>query len=74
MRLGLIAAREAKGWSQERLAKEIGKVDRSSISHYERGNCDIPGRVLQQLSELLDTPMDVLLKRHAIEIDEVTHV
>ena len=67
MRLGLIAARVAKGWSQDMLAKAVGKHDRSSIAHYEKGDCDIPGKVLQQMSALLGRPMDVLLKRHDVQ-------
>jgi transcriptional regulator with XRE-family HTH domain len=35
------AARERKGWSQDRLAEVLG-VDQSLISHYERGK-SLPG-------------------------------
>jgi transcriptional regulator with XRE-family HTH domain len=68
MRLGLIAAREACGWTQERLAKEIGKADRSSIAHYEKGECGIPYPVLKKLSEVLKTPMDVLFENEDREV------
>ena len=60
MRRGLIAARESRGWSQQYVATIIQK-DRSSIAHYEKGDCDTPGKVLQQLSDLYETPMAVLL-------------
>jgi transcriptional regulator with XRE-family HTH domain len=77
MRLGLIAAREARGWSQKRVADAIQK-DRSSITHYERGDCDIPGKVLQQLAALFDLPIDVLLAQHApgtvASQEETSHV
>lgn len=59
MRKGLIAAREAKGWTQQRLADEIQK-DRSTVTHYESGDYDIPGKMLRQLSQVLNTPMDKL--------------
>ena len=62
MRLGLIAAREARGWTQRQVATAI-KKDRSSIAHYERGDCDIPGKVLEQLAALYDMPIDVLLRK-----------
>lgn len=59
MRRGLIAARYAKGWSQEGVAVSIGK-DRSTVTHYEKGDCDIPGEVLRQLAHLFGVSMDVL--------------
>lgn len=59
MRLGLIAARLARNWSQQGVADSIGK-DRSSIAHYEKGDCDIPGEVLRQLSQLFGVSMDAL--------------
>lgn len=60
MRLRLIAARESRGWSQQYVANTL-KKDRSSYTHYERGTCDIPGNVLQRLSDLFDVPMSELL-------------
>jgi transcriptional regulator with XRE-family HTH domain len=69
MRLGLIAARQALGWTQERLAKEVGKASASSIAHYEKGDSDIPGRVLEQLSIKLRKPIHVLLKIHDDALD-----
>jgi transcriptional regulator with XRE-family HTH domain len=66
MRLGLVAARKAHGWTQEDLLVRLLnrqpdiKVDRPMISKYERGALDIPGRVLSLLSEILETPMEAL--------------
>lgn len=63
MRLGLIDARMARGWSQQEVAAILGK-DRSAISKYETGDCDIPGEVLRQLATLLAVPMDILHANH----------
>lgn len=59
MRLGLIAAREAKGWTQQQLADAV-KKERTSITKYETGDSDIPGRTLAQLSQVLNKPMHTL--------------
>lgn len=49
----LIAARKAKGQSQEKLAKAIG-VSRKAVSGWERGHA-VPGEdLLQRLSEILE--------------------
>ena len=64
MRLGLIKAREARGWTQEQLAKEIGKANRSSVAHYEKGDSGIPGDVLERLSDVLDVSTKILNKKH----------
>ena len=68
MRTRLIAAREAKGWTQQELADRINK-DRTSITHYELGDCDIPGKVLIKLAEVLGMPMDAL---YAEDTEEAT--
>jgi transcriptional regulator with XRE-family HTH domain len=59
MRHALIAAREARDWTQEGLAKRVN-VERTSIAKYESGKSDIPGRVLQRLADVLEIPMHVL--------------
>jgi DNA-binding XRE family transcriptional regulator len=66
MRHALITARETRGWNQQYVADVIQK-DRSSIAHYERGDCDIPGKVLEKLAVLYGLPIDVLVKQGPIE-------
>lgn len=66
MRLGLRAARKAHGLTQAKLVERMRqrrpdiKVSRTKISKYESGLEDIPGRVLCLLSEVLETPMELL--------------
>jgi len=48
--------------TQEDLAQLIGK-DRSAISKYESGACDIPGKVLERLAEIFQTTMEDILSR-----------
>jgi transcriptional regulator with XRE-family HTH domain len=66
VRLGLIAAREAQHLTQQDLADAVHR-HRSTITKYEAGACDIPGRVLHQLSVLLHTPMETLLADHLVD-------
>jgi len=67
MRPGLREARKALGLTQAELVERMRqrrpsiKIDRPQISKYERGLADIPGRVLSVLSEVLETPMEILL-------------
>ena len=53
----LIDLREKQGMTQEDLAKRLGK-DRSVISKWEQGACDMSGRVLSQLAEIFQTTME----------------
>ena len=56
------AAREARGWSQERLADEAG-IDRSYMSGIERGVRNISVLKLSRLAQVLGTKSaDLLLK------------
>jgi len=60
MRTHLIAAREAKGLSQEQLGTCIERT-RSAVAKYETGLCDIPGGILHKLSQVLGIAMEELL-------------
>lgn len=44
--------REALGWSQEQLAKEVGYAGRSSISYLESGQKKPDGPALKNLEQL----------------------
>lgn len=52
--------RKAQGMTQEDLAQRMGK-ERSAISKYESGVCDLPSRVLQAYAEIFQVSLEVLL-------------
>ena len=56
----LAKAREAKGWSQRELAKQLG-LAYSSISMYECGLRDPSTATFRKLSQLLEVPMEQLV-------------
>jgi transcriptional regulator with XRE-family HTH domain len=66
MRLGLKKARAERGLTQQELVCALKaraphiKLVRATISKYEHGVYDIPGRTLELLAQVLDTPMDIL--------------
>ena len=53
--------REAKGWSQERLAGTVG-VSREYIARLETGKHDPPLSRVEQLAKALRVPIERLLK------------
>jgi transcriptional regulator with XRE-family HTH domain len=53
--------REAKGWSQARLAAEVG-VTREYIARLETGKHDPPLSRVEQLANVLKVPLMKLLK------------
>jgi transcriptional regulator with XRE-family HTH domain len=66
MRTRLIAARVAKGMSQEALAEAIGRT-RSAVAKYETGHSDIPGIILQKLSLVLGIALEDILYEDMVE-------
>lgn len=58
--------RKAHGMTQEDLAKRMGK-ERSAISKYETGVCDLPGRVLQEYAAIFAMTMDDIYRRVAAD-------
>jgi transcriptional regulator with XRE-family HTH domain len=71
MRYALIAARKSRDWTQAELAEQVG-VERSSIAKYEGGWCDIPGKVLQRLENVLNIPMSILYV-NSDKLSSLTH-
>jgi len=56
----ILKLRKARGWSQERLAEELG-VSRQSVSKWESGAAMPDLNRLTQLSQLFDTSLDDLV-------------
>jgi transcriptional regulator with XRE-family HTH domain len=52
--------RRAQGMTQEDLAQRMGK-ERSAISKYEAGVCDLSSRVLQAYAEIFQVSLEELL-------------
>jgi XRE family transcriptional regulator, regulator of sulfur utilization len=52
--------RNAQGWTQERLALEVG-LDRSRISRYEKGRVNASALTVKRLAEVLGVTTDELL-------------
>ncbi|HZF07184.1 MAG TPA: helix-turn-helix transcriptional regulator [Thermoanaerobaculia bacterium] len=52
--------RNARGWTQEELGREVG-LDRSRISRYERGRLSASGLTVKRLAEALGVTTDQLL-------------
>ena len=52
--------REQKGWSQARLAREMGVPDRGMIGRWERGIHIPSGYYQEKLAQLLDVSRDEL--------------
>jgi transcriptional regulator with XRE-family HTH domain len=52
--------REQKGWSQARLAKEMGVPDRGTIGRWERGVHIPSGYYQEKLAQLLNVNRDEL--------------
>ena len=52
--------RKQHGMTQEDLAQRMGK-ERSAISKYESGVCDLSGRVLQQYADIFQVSLEELL-------------
>lgn len=46
--------RESKGWSQEKLAEELGLADRSAVSRYEKGARDPEAAIKERYFLLSD--------------------
>lgn len=65
MRTKLIAARKAKGLSQEQLAARIGRT-RSAVAKYETGLRALSGSILQQLRRELGIPIDDILYEEVV--------
>lgn len=61
--------RKAHGMTQEDLAQRMGK-ERSAISKYEAGVCDLPSRVLHEYAAIFAKTMDELY--HGIAADEAS--
>lgn len=53
--------RKAHGMTQEDLAQRMGK-ERSAISKYEAGVCDLPSRVLQEYAAIFAMTMDEIYR------------
>lgn len=51
----MFVARKRKGWTQLRLADELG-VTQPKISAWERGVADLPPKRRDQIAELLEVP------------------
>lgn len=66
MRPKLIEAREARGLNQEQVAEMIGRT-RSAYTKYELGIIDIPGTMLQKLSQVLGISIEDILFEAPIE-------
>lgn len=58
--LSLASLREARGWTQEELARQSG-VDRSLIADVERRARNVSLNVLERLALSLDVPVQLLL-------------
>ena len=56
-------AREARGWTQARLADEMG-LTQDAISLYERGERALRVEALVRLARALDVPIGFLLETH----------
>jgi transcriptional regulator with XRE-family HTH domain len=54
-------AREVKGWSQARLAREIG-ISRSSVCEIEAGGRNANHAMITRLAEALGCPATVLMR------------
>ena len=53
--------RQAKGYSQEQLAKMVGYADKTSIARIEAGKIDLPQSKIVAFSNALDTTVSYLL-------------
>lgn len=83
MRDGLRAARHKRGFTQQQLVVAVKErapdvhLVRATISKYEHGIYDIPGRILEVLAEVLETSMDILYanNRHLLDrkADDSSH-
>lgn len=62
MLTGLVKAREARGWTQKRLASELGMTD-VAVSRWESGDRDPSTDTLLRLADVLGTTVDALLRR-----------
>ncbi len=64
-------ARRMKGWSMERLAKEMGSdgVSRNAISKYERGLMMPSSTVLSALGRALDQRPDFFFRKLPVDMD-----
>lgn len=60
------AAREAKGWTQDRLADGLGFNDRQSVSDIENGKRALKPDELLTLSDLLDRDIDFFIDPLAV--------
>lgn len=65
----LKAARNAKGYTQEKLSKKIG-VSRSTVAMRETGDSQPDNKMLTTLADLLDVTTDYLLGRDDYPISE----
>ncbi len=60
------AAREAKGWTQDRLTEGLGLNDRQSVSDIENGKRALKSDELLQLSDLLDRDIEFFIDPFAV--------
>lgn len=69
--------RQQRGWTQERLAKELG-VSTSFVGHIERGSRKASLETLVQIVNALDVSMDYLLaaslKGQSAEMEEAPNL
>ncbi|WP_353653615.1 helix-turn-helix transcriptional regulator [Ochrobactrum sp. MC-1LL] len=60
--IDILAFRESIGWSQERLAEELG-VNRSSISRWEQGKASLRGPARKVIERLIAESSSTAPKR-----------
>ena len=52
----ILCAREAKGWSQDKLAEKMG-LERPAISRYENGHSEMGAKTMMKMSAVLETDL-----------------
>lgn len=52
-----------KGWTQQKLAEEVGYTDRSSIARIEKGSMAMPDEKIAIIAETLNVTIDQLTGR-----------
>ncbi len=60
-------AREAKGWTQDKLAERAGGISKGFLSDLENNKRDVSARYLLQIANALGLSMDFLLSGEAAE-------